>query len=133
MHRASVTSRGSRTTDGKPASSGGNTLFRRSPARIGPADGLEKSCGWRYWQARGRPKLALRGRKSSMSAPETGLVGDIGATNARFALVWADGTTSTPRAYVLDDHPSLVGAIDAYLTEEAPLARPRQAVLAVAC
>ena len=68
-----------------------------------------------------------------MSAPETGLVGDIGATNARFALVWPDGTTSTPRAYVLDDHPSLVGAIDAYLTDEAPLARPKQAVLAVAC
>jgi glucokinase len=67
-----------------------------------------------------------------MNAPETGLVGDIGATNARFALVWPDGTTSTPRAYVLDDHSSLVGAIDAYLTDEAPLARPVQAVLAVA-
>ena len=68
-----------------------------------------------------------------MSAPETGLVGDIGATNARFALVRPDGTSTPPRAYVLDDYPSLLSAVDAYLTDEAPPARPKQAVLAVAC
>jgi glucokinase len=68
-----------------------------------------------------------------MIAGETGLVGDIGATNARFALVRPDGTTTAPRAYVLDDYPSLISAVDAYLTDEAPPARPRQAVLAVAC
>jgi glucokinase len=68
-----------------------------------------------------------------MSAPEIGLVGDIGATNARFALVQPNGATTPPRAYVLDDYPSLTDAIDAYLTDEAPPVRPKQAVLAVAC
>jgi glucokinase len=68
-----------------------------------------------------------------MSAPETGLVGDIGATNARFALVRPDGTATPPRAYVLDDYRSLISAVDAYLTDEAPPERPKQAVLAVAC
>jgi len=29
-----------------------------------------------------------------MSVPEVGLIGDIGATNARFALVQADGTAA---------------------------------------
>jgi glucokinase len=67
-----------------------------------------------------------------MNLPEVGLIGDIGATNARFALVQADGSTTPPRVYALNDYPSLSDAIDAYLTEESPPARPRQSVLAVA-
>jgi glucokinase len=54
-----------------------------------------------------------------MSAQELGLIGDVGATNARFALVHPDGTTSAARVYALDDHPSLTEAIGAYLAEES--------------
>jgi hypothetical protein len=32
-----------------------------------------------------------------MNASELGLIGDVGATNARFALVHADGTTASAR------------------------------------
>jgi glucokinase len=67
-----------------------------------------------------------------MSVPEVGLIGDIGATNARFALVQPDGSTTPARVHALNDYPSLSDAIDAYLVEESPPARPRQAVLAVA-
>jgi glucokinase len=67
-----------------------------------------------------------------MSVPEVGLIGDVGATNARFALVQADGSMTPPRVYALNDHPSISDAIDTYLAEESPAARPGQAVLAVA-
>ncbi len=67
-----------------------------------------------------------------MSAPEVGLIGDVGATNARFALVQPDGTTSAARVYALNDYPSLTDAITAYLAQESPSRRPGQAVLAVA-
>jgi len=66
-----------------------------------------------------------------MSVPEVGLIGDIGATNARFALVQPDGSTIPPRVYALNDYPSLSDVIDAYLAEESP-ERLGQAVLAVA-
>lgn len=67
-----------------------------------------------------------------MNTPELGLIGDVGATNARFALVQPEGTTTAARVYALDDYPSLAEAIDAYLEEESPLEKPDQAVLAVA-
>jgi glucokinase len=67
-----------------------------------------------------------------MGVPEVGLIGDIGATNARFALVQDDGSMTPARVYALNDYPSLSDAIDAYLAEESPPTRPRQAVLAVA-
>jgi glucokinase len=63
---------------------------------------------------------------------ELGLIGDIGATNARFALVDAHGNTNSARLYALNDFPSLADAIDGYLLEQAPPAKPTQAVLAVA-
>ena len=61
-----------------------------------------------------------------------GLIGDIGATNARFALIQPDGTSTTVRVYALADYASLADALDAYLAEESPRSKPRQAVLAVA-
>ena len=67
-----------------------------------------------------------------MSAPELGLIGDVGATNARFALVDPEGTTTAARVYGLNDYASLIEAIGVYLAEEFPSARPGQAVLAVA-
>ena len=65
-----------------------------------------------------------------MSAAGLGLIGDVGATNARFALVRPDGITTAARTYVLNDYASLTDLIDAYLAQES--ARPEQAVLAVA-
>ena len=61
-----------------------------------------------------------------------GLIGDIGASNARFSLVHAGGKTSPPHVYALNDYPSLPDAIEAYLREEKPPEKPVQAVLAVA-
>jgi glucokinase len=68
----------------------------------------------------------------SKMQPELGLIGDIGATNARFALVPSEGIVTRARVYALNDHPSLIDAIEAYLTEESPPVSPMQAVLAVA-
>ncbi|ARP98306.1 glucokinase [Pseudorhodoplanes sinuspersici] len=67
-----------------------------------------------------------------MNGPKLGLVGDVGATNARFALVAPDGSITAPRVYALDDYPSIADAIETYLTEELPARRPMLAVLAVA-
>jgi len=62
-----------------------------------------------------------------------GLIGDIGATNARFALVGPDGKSAAARFYALSDHESLSDAIAAYLIETMrEAARPVRAVLAVA-
>jgi glucokinase len=67
-----------------------------------------------------------------MNTTNSGLVGDIGATNARFALVAPSGVTTRARTYALNDFRSLSETIDAYLDEEAPTTKPVQAVLAVA-
>jgi glucokinase len=61
---------------------------------------------------------------------EFGLVGDIGATNARFALVGPDGSLARTRNLLCDDYPSFAAAIGAYLAEAD--AQPARAVLAVA-
>ena len=61
-----------------------------------------------------------------------GLIGDIGATNTRFALVKAEGKSTPARVYALNDYASLADAIDAYLQEESPALPLEQAVLAVA-
>ncbi|HEX9882102.1 MAG TPA: glucokinase [Hyphomicrobium sp.] len=66
-----------------------------------------------------------------MSATDWGLVGDIGATNARFALVAPDGTLGTTRVLLCDDYPTIADAIAAYL-KEATGTKPAAAVLAVA-
>lgn len=67
-----------------------------------------------------------------MSAAELGLIADVGATNARFALVAANGATTAARVYALKDYSSIVEAIATYLAEESPSAHPTQAVLALA-
>ncbi len=66
-----------------------------------------------------------------MGATDLGLVGDVGATNARFALVAADGSLSQHANLLCEDYPGLAEAIDAYLAN-AGTARPGRAVLAVA-
>jgi glucokinase len=67
-----------------------------------------------------------------MSATATGLIADIGATNARFALVAPDGAITRARVLASDDFASLSDAIEAYLAAEAPPQKPTRAVLAVA-
>ncbi len=66
-----------------------------------------------------------------MGGKQLGLVGDIGATNARFALVAADGSLSQHANLLCEDYPGLADAIDAYLSH-AGTAPPARAVLAVA-
>src|SRR5579864_6698879 len=68
----------------------------------------------------------------SQSQQDVGLVADIGATYARFALVQPDGRVMPARIYALNDYTTQSAAIDAYLAEEAPHVRPTQAVLSVA-
>jgi glucokinase len=63
------------------------------------------------------------------------LVGDIGGTNARFAL--AEPTSGRPRLSAFrslrcQDYPSLEGAIAAYFADQPALPRPETAVIAVA-
>ena len=60
-----------------------------------------------------------------------GLVGDIGATNARFALVTPAGDLTPPRNYLCSDHATIGEAIAAYLANSDG-GRPERAVLAVA-
>jgi glucokinase len=63
------------------------------------------------------------------------LVGDIGATNARFALVMASGEIERAEILAVRDFPTIEDAIDAYLCGGAPLpnyTRPRAAAIAVA-
>lgn len=59
------------------------------------------------------------------------LVGDIGATNARFALINPDGSLVHFANFLCDDYPGIAEAIDAYLAQ-ANTARPQRAALAVA-
>lgn len=60
-----------------------------------------------------------------------GLVGDIGATNARFALVDPGRKIAHIRVLAASDYDGIAEAIDAYLAAEAD-GRPDQAILAVA-
>jgi glucokinase len=65
------------------------------------------------------------------------LIADVGATNARFALLDADGDIERIRVLACEDYASLQNAIGAYLQEEPPFAhlqadRLNAAALAVA-
>lgn len=60
------------------------------------------------------------------------LIGDIGGTNARFALVEADGAVHDVVPLACRDHPSLADACEAYLRHVAPGTPPRRGALAVA-
>jgi glucokinase len=66
-----------------------------------------------------------------MTAGVWGLVGDIGATNARFALIEPSGTLAQIRVLACDDYSTIGEAIAAYLVDASGI-KPAQAVLAVA-
>ncbi|RAK57540.1 glucokinase [Phenylobacterium deserti] len=61
-----------------------------------------------------------------------GLVGDVGGTNARFALVDAKGHVRNPRSFPAKDYQSLAHVIEEYLETTAGRKRPPRAVIAVA-
>ncbi len=61
-----------------------------------------------------------------------GLVGDIGGTHARFALVDPTGHVRNPRTFNARDYGSLAEVMEEYLETSAGRRRPPRAVLAVA-
>ncbi|WP_411289270.1 glucokinase [Phenylobacterium sp.] len=67
-----------------------------------------------------------------MKPQYVGLVGDVGGTNARFALVDAQGHVRNPRSFVARDYDSLSAVITEYLDATTGRRRPQRAVIAVA-
>jgi glucokinase len=65
-------------------------------------------------------------------ATVTWLVGDIGATNARFGLVSPDRTLLHTQTLPCDEYPRIEDALDAYLGGRGDLPLPRQGAIAVA-
>jgi glucokinase len=61
-----------------------------------------------------------------------GLVGDVGGTNARFALVDSQGHIRNPRSFAARDYSSLGEVIAEYLEQTAGRKHPPRAVIAVA-
>ncbi len=66
-----------------------------------------------------------------MGTEEVNLVGDIGATNARLAIVQPDGALTHHANLLCEDYATIAAAIEAYIAQ-ANAGRPTQAVLAVA-
>jgi glucokinase len=66
------------------------------------------------------------------NVPETWLVGDIGATNARFGLVSPDGKVLHWRSHACDSYPTIDDALAEYLSDRGGLPVPRQAAIAIA-
>jgi glucokinase len=64
--------------------------------------------------------------------PETWLVGDIGATNARFGLVSPDGKVLHWRSHACEQYPTIDDALAEYLSDRGGLPMPRQAAIAIA-
>ena len=70
--------------------------------------------------------------EDSNAEGETWLVGDIGATNARFGLVSPGGKLLHWHSYACERYPTIDDALAQYLGERAGLPMPRQAAIAVA-
>jgi glucokinase len=69
------------------------------------------------------------------SALRPSLIADVGATNARFAVISPAGGLQRPRVLACEDFPTIHGAIAAYLDDELPLTDVRRleaAALAIA-
>ena len=67
-----------------------------------------------------------------MKTNYSGLVGDIGGTNARLALVDTEGHLRNPKTYAAADYAALPDVIGAYLDSTVGRRRPPRAVIAVA-
>jgi len=69
------------------------------------------------------------------SALRPSLIADVGATNARFAVVSPEGGLQRPRVLACEDYATIHGAIAVYLVEDLPLTDVRRleaAALAIA-
>jgi glucokinase len=64
--------------------------------------------------------------------PVTWLVGDIGATHARFGLVSPAGKLLHSRTLSDEDYPTIDDALTAYLADRGALPMPRQGAMAIA-
>jgi glucokinase len=69
---------------------------------------------------------------AAATSATTWLVGDIGATHARFGLVSPDGTLLHSRTFADEDYPAIDDAIAAFLAERGALLMPRQGAIAIA-
>src|ERR1700752_2476889 len=69
---------------------------------------------------------------TSAAAPTTWLVGDIGATHARFGLVSPDAKLLHSRTLADEDYPTIEDALAAFLAERGELPMPRQGAIAIA-
>jgi glucokinase len=67
-----------------------------------------------------------------MKSQWVGLVGDVGGTNARLALIDTAGHIRHPRIFPCRDYPSLNAVIAEYIATTAGKKRPPKAVIAVA-
>ncbi|HEX7885011.1 MAG TPA: glucokinase [Phenylobacterium sp.] len=67
-----------------------------------------------------------------MKPQSIGLVGDVGGTNARFALVDAQGHIRNPRSFTCRDYPNLDAIVAEYIETTVGRKRPPRAVIAVA-
>jgi glucokinase len=63
---------------------------------------------------------------------ETWLVGDVGATNARFGLVSPERELLQTRTLAVADHPTIADAVTTFLRERGSLPMPRQGAIAIA-
>ena len=70
---------------------------------------------------------------SNTSSPPLSLIGDIGGTNARFAVI-AAGSSTPEHTAILSccDYPTIADCIHSFLARIAPTLHPKQAALAVA-
>jgi glucokinase len=71
-------------------------------------------------------------RAAVTASATTWLVGDIGATHARFGLVSPDGTLLHSRTLADEDYPAIDDAIAAFLAERDAFPMPRQGAIAIA-
>jgi glucokinase len=69
---------------------------------------------------------------SAAAEAATWLVGDIGATHARFGLVSPAGQVLHSRTLADEDYPTIEAALTAYLAERGTLPMPRQGAIAIA-
>jgi glucokinase len=69
---------------------------------------------------------------TSAAGATTWLVGDIGATHARFGLVSPDGKVLHSRTLSDEDYPTIEAALAAFLEERGALPLPRRGAIAIA-
>ena len=69
---------------------------------------------------------------STAGGVTTWLVGDIGATHARFGLVSPDAELLHSRTLPDEEYPTIDAALAAFLKERGPLPMPRQGAIAIA-